>query len=220
MTEKIRVLIADDHTILRAGVRRLLEAEQDIAVVGEAANGEEAVALAESLRPDVVMMDVAMPGMDGLDATRRIKSRLPGTNVLVLTMHRSDEYFFQMLQAGASGYVLKGADTNELIDAVREVARGQVFLHPTMTRQLLQDYLSRSREVPGASQASLTAREKEILRLLAQGFSNSEIAAHLSVSTSTVHTHRTNLMRKLNLTSRRELFEYARRHGLIPPAPE
>ena len=130
MTDKIRVLIADDHTIVRSGVRLLLQAEPDIEVVGEALNGDEAVTLAEALRPDVILMDIAMPGKNGLEATRQIKARFPDMDILGLTMHRSDEYFFEMLRAGASGYVLKAAETSELIGAIRVVARGEVFLYP------------------------------------------------------------------------------------------
>ena len=215
MADKARVLIADDHTIVRSGVRLLLQAEPDIEVVGEALNGDEAVALAASLRPDVVLMDIAMPGMGGLEATRQIKARFPEMHVLVLTMHRSDEYFFEMLKAGASGYVLKGAETNELIGAIRAVARGEVFLYPTMAKQLLQDYLNRLKEGAGLSQPTLTPREREILRLLAEGYSNKEIAERLIVSPSTIHSHRTNLMRKLNLSSRHDLIRYARERGLI-----
>ena len=215
MADKARVLIADDHTIVRSGVRLLLQAEPDIEVVGEALNGDKALALAESLRPNVILMDIAMPGMDGLEATRQIKARFPDMHVLVLTMHRSDEYFFEMLKAGASGYVLKGAETNELIGAIRAVARGEVFLYPTMAKQLLQDYLNRLKEGAGLPQPTLTPREKEILRLLAEGYSNKEIAEHLIVSPSTIHSHRANLMRKLNLSSRHDLIQYARERGLI-----
>lgn len=215
VADKVRVLIADDHTIVRTGVRLLLQAEPDIEVVGEALNGDEALALAESLQPDLVLMDIAMPGMDGLEATRQIKACFPDMHVLVLTMHRSDEYFFEVLKAGASGYVLKAAETNELIGAIRAVARGEVFLYPTMARQLLQDYLSRLNEPGGSSQPPLTPREKEILRLLAEGYSSKEIAERLVISPSTVHSHRTNLMQKLNLSSRHELIQYARQRGLI-----
>lgn len=215
MPDKVRVLIADDHTIVRTGVRLLLQAEPDLEVVGEALNGEDAVAQAGSLRPDVVLMDIAMQGMDGLEATRQIKARFPEMHVLVLTMHRSDEYFFEMLKAGASGYVLKGAETNELIGAIRAVARGEVFLYPAMAKQLLQDYLNRLSDVQAPPEPSLTPREKEILRLLAEGYSNKEISERLVVSPSTIHSHRTNLMRKLNLSSRHELIQYARKRGLI-----
>lgn len=215
MAKKTRVLIADDHTIVRSGVRLLLQAEPDIEVVGEALDGGQAVTMAESLRPDVVLMDIAMPGTSGLEATRQIKSRFPEMCVLVLTMHRSDEYFFEMLKAGASGYILKGADTSELIGAVRTVARGEVFLYPAMAKELLQDYLSRLQESNSSGQPPLTLREKEILRLLAEGHSNKEIAEKLVVSPSTIHSHRTNLMKKLNLSSRYELIQYARQRGLI-----
>lgn len=214
MTDQTRVLIADDHTIVRSGVRLLLEAEPDIEVVGEALDGNEALVLVEVLRPNVVLMDIAMPGMDGLEATRRIKARWPDINVLVLTMHRTDEYFFEMLKAGASGYVLKSAETGELVNAVRVVARGEVYLYPTMAHHLVQDYLSR---VGGnaASDPSLSPREKEILKLLAEGYSGKEIAEKLVVSPSTVHTHRSNLMSKLGLSNRRELIQYARRRGML-----
>ncbi len=214
MVDSVRVLIADDHTIVRSGVRLLLSAEPDIDVVGEALDGAEALALTEALHPDVVLMDISMPGMDGLEATRHIKARWPDIHVLVLTMHRSDEYFFEMLKAGASGYVLKGAETNELIRAVRVVSRGEVFLYPTMAKKLLSDYLTR---VEGSVEPgqSLSPREKQILRLLAEGYSNKEIAEKLVLSPSTIHTHRNNLMKKLGLTSRRELIQYARQRGIL-----
>jgi two-component system response regulator NreC len=214
-TEKIRVLIADDHTIVRAGVRLLLEAEPDMEIVGEALTGEEAVRLVESLRPTVVLMDIAMPALDGLEATRQIKAGSPDTRVLVLTMHRSDEYFFEVLKAGASGYVLKAADTDELITAIRIVARGETFLVPTMAKKLVQDYVRRFGEVEAAGQPSLTPREKEILRLVAKGYSNKEIAEQLVLSPSTVHSHRGNLMKKLNLNSQHDLIQYAREQGWI-----
>jgi two-component system response regulator NreC len=215
MPDKTRVLIADDHTIVRSGVRLLLQAEPDIEVVGEALNGDEAIALAESLQPDVILMDIGMPVTNGLEATRQIKARFPEIRILVLTMHRSDEYFFEMLKAGASGYILKSAETNDLIHALRTVARGEVFLYPTMAKQLLTDYLDRLKDEEGPGHVQLTPREKEILRLLADGFSNKEIADHLVVSPSTVHSHRTNLMAKLNLSSRHELIQYARERGLL-----
>jgi len=215
VSDKIRLLIADDHTIFRAGVRLLLEAEPDIEVVGEALNGVEAAQMAESLHPDLILMDIGMPGMNGLEATRQIKSRFPHIHILVLTMHRTDEYFFEMLKAGASGYMLKAAETNELIGAIRAVARGEVFLYPTMARHLLQDYLQRLNDPNETGQPSLTPREKEILRLLAEGYSNKEIADKLVVSPSTIHSHRTNLMQKLNLSSRYELIQYARQRGLM-----
>ena len=214
MSERIRVLIADDHTIVRSGVRLLLEAEPDIEVVGEALDGQQAVTLAETLHPDVILMDIAMPGMDGLEATRQIIALWPDIRVLVLTMHRTDDYFFEMLKAGASGYVLKGAQTDELINAIRVVAQGEVFLYPPVARKLVQDYLNR---VAGGahSSPSLSPRETEILRLMAEGCSNKEIAEELVISPSTVHSHRSNLMSKLGLNSRRELIQYARDRGML-----
>ena len=217
MAPKIRVLIADDHTIVRSGVRLLLEAEADIEVVGEALNGREALTLAEALRPDVILMDISMPEMDGLEATRMVKARWPAINILVLTMHRSDEYFFEVLKAGASGYILKAADTEELVNAVRVVGHGEVFLYPTMAKKLLNDYLRRL-EAGSEAKSPLSEREEEILRLLVEGYSSKEIAARLVLSLSTVHTHRGNIMRKLGLSSQRELIQYARQHGLLPDA--
>jgi two-component system response regulator NreC len=214
VADQISVLIADDHTIVRSGVRLLLEAESDIRVVGEALNGREALELAESLQPDVVLMDISMPEMDGLEATKQLKTRFPHINVLVLTMHRSDDYFFEMLKVGASGYILKGAKTSELINAVRIVQRGEVFLYPSMTQKLVQGYLQLA-NWEDEGEPSLSPREKEIFRLLAEGYSNKEIAEKLVISPSTVHSHRGNLMDKLGLGNRRELIQYARKRGLI-----
>lgn len=214
MADPIRVLIADDHTVVRSGVRLLLEAEPDIVVVGEARDGLEAVALTETLQPDVVLMDIAMAEMDGMAATRQIKAAWPQINILGLTMHRTDEYFFEMLKAGASGYVLKGADTRELINAVRIVYQGEVFLYPTMAQRLVQDYLRRVKGEADPGPA-LSPREKEILQLLAEGYSSKEIAEKLVISASTVHTHRSNLMSKLGLSTRHELILFAREHGMI-----
>ncbi len=214
MADPIRVLIADDHTIVRAGVRMLLDTEPDIQVIGEALNGQEAVDLAEKLRPNVTLMDIAMPGVDGLQATRQIKARFPDIHILVLTMHRSDEYLFEMLKAGASGYVIKGAETDELIHAVRVVAQGQVFLYPTIASKLVNEYLSLAVQRNETGPA-LSPREKEIVALLAEGYSNKEIADQLVVSLSTVYTHRSKLMTKLGLTSRHELIQYARQKGIL-----
>lgn len=215
MTDKIRVLIADDHTIVRSGIRLLLDAETDIVTVGEALDGEHTLRLAEALRPDVILMDIAMPGINGLEATRLIKERFPETQILILSMHRTDEYIFEVIKSGASGYVLKSEDTNQLIEAIRAVARGEVFLHPHMTQILLQDYLRLTKEKDDPTVPKLSPREMEILQLLANGYTNKEIAERLVVSPSTIHTHRTNLMQKLNLDSRHKLVRYARDHGLI-----
>jgi two-component system response regulator NreC len=214
MISPIRVLIADDHTIVRSGVRLLLEAEPDIHVVGEALDGTEAVSLADKLNPDVILMDIAMPGMDGMDATSHIKQGHPNIYVLVLTMHRTDDYFFKMLEAGASGYILKGAQAEELINAVRIVSRGEVFLYPSMAGKLVEKYLSRT-EGADDPDLPLSPREREILKLLVDGYSNKEIANLLVISPSTVHSHRTNLLNKLGLNTRHELVEYARQAGML-----
>ena len=214
MTDQIRVLIADDHIIVRSGLRLLLDAEPDMSVVGEALDGQEALTLAESLQPNVVLMDITMPGMDGLDATRKLKKNLPEIKVLALTMHRSDEYFFEMLKAGASGYILKGAETDDLIHAIRIVANGEVFLYPSIAGKLVSDFLKRV-EDDGEIGIPLSPREKEIVRLIVDGFSNNEISEKLVISPSTVHSHRGNIMKKLELSSRHELIQYARKNGLI-----
>ncbi len=213
---QIRVLVVDDHTIVREGVRMLLAAQPGIEVVGEGANGFEAVQKARELRPDVVIMDIAMPGMTGLEATHLIKQSDPEIQVLALTVHEGEEYFFRLLSAGGSGYVLKGAGSADLIAAVQAVARGDVFLSPTVAKKLVSDYLARVGS--GEEQDSyggLTAREQEVLKLLAEGYTAKEIADKLVLSVSTVQTHRTHIMRKLNLHSRVELIKYAIRRGLI-----
>jgi two-component system response regulator NreC len=214
MPEQIRVIIADDHTIFRSGLNMLLSSEPDINVIGEAEDGQTAIQLAKELNPDVILMDIGMPELNGIEATERIKLETPDINILVLTMHRSDEYFFKMLEAGASGYILKGAETSELINAVRSVAKGEVFLYPSMAGRLVKEYLSQS-AASKISSAKLTKREREILQLIAEGFTNKEIAKKLVLSPSTVHSHRTNLLHKLNLNSRHELVQYAREHGLM-----
>ncbi len=214
MTDIIRVMIADDHTIVRAGIRLLLDLESDIEVVGEAVNGREAVALTEKFCPDVVLMDIAMPIMDGMEATRQIKAICPNTNVLVLTMHRSDDYLFEMLKAGASGYVIKGAETEELIHAVRIVSEGEVFLYPAIAGKLVQEYLHLT-TAGEETTTVLSPREAEVMKLLAEGYGNKEIAEKLVISLSTVYTHRSKLMDKLGFTSRRDLIQYARQKGII-----
>jgi len=217
MMAKIHVLVADDHTIVREGVSLLLQSEPDFEVVGEARNGREAVDKTLQLRPDVVLMDIAMPEINGLDATKQIKAARSEAHVLVLTVHESDEYFFQALQAGASGYVLKGATSAELVAAVRAVYSGGIYLHPTVAEKLVADYLKRdsSQTSQHDRYGSLTPREKEVLILIAEGATNQEIASKLVLSTSTVQTHRANIMEKLNLHNRAELIKYAIRQGLI-----
>jgi two-component system, NarL family, response regulator NreC len=216
MTQIIRVLLADDHAVLRAGLRALLSAEPDLEVVGEAGDGEEAVALAERLKPDVVVMDITMPRMDGLQATRRITDRLPDTRVLVLTMHAEDQYLFRVIEAGGSGYVLKRSADAELMNAIRAVQRGEAYLYPSAMRTLLEAYRrgDRSTETP----TTLTDREEEVLKLTAEGYSNTEIAQRIYLSPKTVDTYRQRIMEKLGLHHRAELVRYALDRGLLRPA--
>lgn len=214
--QAIRVLIADDHAVIRVGLRSLLSAEPDIEVVGEASNGVEAIQEAMELKPDVVLMDLSMPGIDGLGATWELKKTMPEVRVLALTMHESEEYFFPMLEAGASGYMLKGAEPDELLSAIREVAQGNVYLSPLMSKALLSGYLRTSTDIQkGDKYHELTDREKEVLQLAAQGKTNREIGEELFLSVRTVEKHRASMMGKLELRNRTELIKYAISRGLI-----
>ncbi|MGD1996149.1 MAG: response regulator transcription factor [Anaerolineae bacterium] len=212
----MRLLLVDDHEIVRAGLRSLLGGHAELEVVGEAAGGEEAVALATELQPDVVLMDVSMPKMDGAEATRQIKKRTPDVNILALTIHEEEAYFFEMLNAGACGYIPKRASPQILLTAIRVAARGEVFLHPAVAGTLVQDYLRRART--GKEQLvynGLTPRQREVLTLIAEGLSNQEIADRLEISVRTVERHRENILKRLNLHSRVDLVKYAIRKGLI-----
>jgi two-component system response regulator NreC len=212
----IRVLIAEDHSIVRDGLRLLLQSQSDFEVVAEAANGREAVARAKETQPDVVIMDIRMPDLSGLEATRLIKADLPQTHVLILTMYESDEYFFRALEVGASGYILKKAATQDLITAARAVARGEAFLYPSVAKKLIGDYLRRMQS--GAEPtgfASLSEREREILRFIADGVSNQQIAEQLVISVSTVQTHRAHILEKLDLKTTAGLIKYAVQNGLV-----
>jgi len=211
---KIRLLIVDDHIIVRNGIRLLLDNEPDMEIIGEALEGQEAIEKVESEQPDIVLMDIAMRGMDGLEATRLIKSRWPEISVLVLTMHRTDEYLFEMFKAGASGYILKGAETNDLKSAIRLIANGGIFLYPSMIQKIVNEQIQISTGNQKAV-SPLSARENEVIKLIALGYSNQEIAKQLVISPSTVHTHRSNAMSKLGLTKQHELAKYAREVGLI-----
>lgn len=214
--DKIRVLIAEDHVLVREGLRTLIEAQPDIEVVAEATNGEEAVQLTKEVHPDVILMDITMPKMNGLEATRLIKQDNPDTRILVLTMHESDEYFFKILEAGASGYFIKGGSSTELISALRVVWRGDAFIYPTMANKLLSDYLQRVQAGHDEENfGGLTDRQRQILKLIAEGHTNQEIADLLVLSVTTVQTHRAHIMAKLKFRSRTELIKYAIRHGFI-----
>jgi len=245
-TASIRLLLADDHDILRDGLRALLDLAGDIEVVGEARTGREAVAETLRLRPQVVLMDISMPEMDGVEACRRIRQQTPETRVLFLTMHEAEEYFFQALRAGAAGYIIKRTASAELIAAIRAVARGESFLSPGMTQALVNAYVERrpaSQRVPALQQsgaasqagsqptaptgahpgddfdryAALTAREREVLQLVGEGFTNQEIADQLNLSVKTVQTHRAAVMEKLGLRDVTHLVRYAVRRGLVDP---
>jgi two-component system response regulator NreC len=210
----IRVLIADDHGVLRAGLRALLESEAGMEVVGEAGSGEEALLLAQKLLPDVVLMDVSMPEIGGIEATRRLVKKLPEARVLILTVHEDGAMLQEAIQAGAAGYVLKRALKPELIMAIQAVARGDLYIHPSMTRNLFPT--SARRAAPrSAGVEQLTAREVEILRLIAQGYTNSQVGNLLKISVRTVEYHRGNLMGKLALQSRVELVRFASENSLL-----
>ncbi|GCF08828.1 response regulator [Dictyobacter arantiisoli] len=213
---KIRILLADDHTILRAGLRMMLNAQPDMEVIGEAQDGRQAIEEAQKLQPDVILMDITMPDINGIEATRQIKRILTDVKILVLTMHENDEYVFQALRAGASGYMLKEAADTELITAIHVIKIGQFYLSPTAQSVVIGDYLQRVRTGEERdSYSSLTEREREILKLVAEGHTNNQIAERLVISPKTVDTHRTHVMDKLNLHSRAELVKYAMRRGLL-----
>lgn len=215
VARSIRILIADDHAIVREGIRMILSAQQDFTIAGEACDGEEAVRLARELRPDVIVMDISMPNLSGIEAARQIRRLVPEAQVLILTMHDDESYVFQLLQLGAAGYVLKRAAT-DLVDAVRAAVRGKAFLYPAVARSLVQDYLERLRTSGRAfHQDGLTDREREVLVLVAEGLTNAQIAVRLSISVKTIQTHRTHVMEKLDLHDRGHLVRYAIRKGLI-----
>jgi DNA-binding NarL/FixJ family response regulator len=215
VTRQIRILLADDHTLLRSGIRALLEDEPDISIVGEAADGREAVRLAGQLRPSVVLMDIAMPLLNGLEATRQIKREHPEVNVLVLTMYDHEEYYRQVLEVGGSGYIIKRAAANELVAAIRAVHRGDAALSPAITRLLVDAYLSRDGGGEGTDPNALSAREQEVLQLIAEGKTSREIAVILGLSVKTVQSHRTSLMQKLGLHDRGDLIKYAIQKKII-----
>jgi len=213
--DKIRVLIADDHSILREGIRSLLENESDMEVVGEAEDGHLAVSMACELEPDVILMDIGMPRLNGLEATRQIRKKLPNTQILVLSMHDNEEYIRQVLANGAMGYILKDAAYNELLSAIRSVYRGEAVLSPAITRLVIEDYLRWGDLRPRNVDNGLSHREREVLQLIAEGYTNKEIADILCISIKTVQAHRSNLMEKLDLHDKSELIKYAIRKKII-----
>jgi DNA-binding NarL/FixJ family response regulator len=214
MPKTIGVLLVDDHAMFRAGIKALLEAEGRVEVVGEASSGDEAVDLVRQLRPDVVVMDLAMPGSNGLEATRRITALDLNTAVLVLTVHAEEEYLVPVVEAGASGYLTKTSADKDLLEAIRVVARGQVFLPPSAATLLLRRYKD-SEEEDSAGLGDLSTREQEVLALTAEGFSSREIGQKLFISPKTVDTYRSRIMDKLGLSHRSELVRFALRVGLL-----
>jgi two-component system response regulator NreC len=211
--DKIRLLVVDDHAVMRDGIRALLSLHEDIEIVGEAATGQEAIEKARDLTPDVIIMDIAMPGMDGLEATRRILKANPREKILVLTQHDDKEYILSAIKAGSSGYVPKRALGSELVSAIRAVYHGGSFLYPSAATALIQDY--RHQALEGDSYDQLTPREREILKLIAEGHTSREIAEMLFITLKTVTGHRAKIMEKLGLHNRTELIKYAMRKGVL-----
>jgi two-component system response regulator NreC len=212
----IRLLLVDDHAVVRSGLRMLLESEADIEIVGEAGTAREALDAVTNLTPDVVLMDIGLPDLSGIDAAREIKRLRPETAIVALTIHEDEEYFFKMLEAGASGYVPKRAAPEELLTAIHAAAEGEVYLYPSLAKLLVKDYLSQDQQSKaGSTLDGLTSREQEVLAYLAEGANSAQIAEALEISPKTVARHRENIMRKLNLHSRTELVKYAIRKGII-----
>jgi two-component system response regulator NreC len=212
----VRVLVADDHTIIRSGLRHLIEKESDIEVAGEAADGREALELTEQLRPDVVLLDITMPKLNGIDVSRQIAAKLPKISIIILSMHSDESYVLKSLKAGARGYLLKDSAESDIINAIRAVSRGKAYFSPEISRMLVDDYI-RQLQQRGVedSYELLSSREREIFQLLAEGHSNKEISTMLNLSPHTVETHRGNIFEKLNLHSLPELILYAVRKGVI-----
>lgn len=214
--DKIRILIADDHTLVRDGTRRILEAEKDLEVVAEASNGEEAVALTSSFRPDVAIIDIAMPILDGIEVTRQIKALYPATAILILTAHDNDQFIYNLLEAGAAGYLLKSVRSQELVDAVRALHAGESVLHPAIARKVLNYFASPSgRDKKRGRSETLTQRELDILKLVTKGLSNKEIADEISLSARTVQRHLESIFIKLQVGSRTEAVIRALKEGWI-----
>jgi DNA-binding NarL/FixJ family response regulator len=212
-----KVLLVDDHAILREGIRMVLDAQSGMTVVGEAEDGRQALEMVENLQPDVVVMDIAMPNMNGAEATRQIKRRFPRTRVVILTMHENQQYLMQIVNAGATACVLKRSAGTELVTAVKAAARGESYFSPTMASMMLDVYRKRLVEEGSDELALLTEREREVLQLVAEGKTSQEIADQLFVSIKTVQTHRMHIMEKLDAHDRTDLVRHAIRLGVIPP---
>ena len=216
MDKKVRIVLAEDHTILREGLRALLSADPKFEIVGEAADGRQAVRAVEKLGPDLVMMDLSMPRMTGMDAIREIKKRCPETKIMVLTVHKTEEYLRTTLQAGANAYVLKDATRDELLMAIENVLTGKTYLSPGVSEKVIEGYLEgKESRLPGSTLGLLSPREREVLKLIAEGYKNKEIAVDLCISLKTVEKHRANLMKKLDLHNAAALTAYAIEQGLV-----
>lgn len=214
----IRLLLVDDHMVVRMGLRMLLENDPELEIVGEVGTGQEALRTVQIKRPHVVLMDIGLPDMSGIEATRQIKAKFAETAVVALTIHEDEEYFFKMLEAGASGYIPKRAAPEELLTAIKAAAADDVYLYPSLAKLLVNDYLTQEKQGQGRPTSDgLTPREHEVLAHLAEGKSNAEIASELVISPKTVARHRENIMRKLNMHTRTELVKYAIRKGIIQP---
>jgi two-component system response regulator NreC len=214
--KKIRLLVADDHKIFRQGITKLLEQEPDLQVVGEAADGREAVKKATELKPDLVLMDIAMANLNGLEATKQIKKVLPETKIIMVTMHKNEEYILQSFQAGASGFILKEGAVEELVNAIRSIYQDKSFLSPTISKTLIDAYLRKMET--GKTETPfdlLTDREREVLQLIAEGYTNREVAKALFISVKTVEAHRAHIMQKLNIHDVAKLVKYAIQKGLV-----
>lgn len=213
---KVKVIIVDDHAVVRSGLRAVLDAQTNITVIGEAADGVSCIKQALELKPDIVLMDLSFPnGRDGLYTTRELLQSMPEVKVIILTMHDDEQYLFRALKAGASGYILKSAPLSELVIAIAQVHQGLVYLHPSATKKVVQGYLQGQTRDPKDLFESLTEREKEILSLVAKGYTNKEVAELLLISVKTVENHKANIMEKLQLDNRRELIKLAYRRGLL-----
>lgn len=214
--KKIKLLVADDHKIFRQGIKKLLEEESDLQVVGEASDGRDAVKKATELKPDVILMDIAMANLNGLEATRQIKKQLPSAKVIMVTMHKNEEYVLQSFQAGASGFILKEGAVEELVSAIRSINSDKSFLSPSISKTLIDAYMRKMET--GKTETPfdlLTDREREVLQLIAEGYTNREVAKSLFISVKTVEAHRAHIMQKLNIHDIAKLVKYAIQKGLV-----
>lgn len=210
------IVLADDHPVVRKGLRAVLEADSEIEVVAEAGDGLQTLRLVERLKPHVLLVDLMMPGMNGLEVARQVTRHVPGTRVVLLSMHASEPYVMEALRSGAVGYVLKDASADELVQAVRAVASGRRYLSPALSERAVDTYVQKAREAEPATHEVLTSREREVLQLVAEGYTASDIGARLGLSPRTVETHRASVMRKLGLHTRTDLIRYGLRHGILP----